>query len=346
MPTLYVTEPGAVVRRRAGSFIVTLDEDPDGPGPLPERTRQLIEVEPHRLEAIGLVGRAHITADATRMCLEKGIAVSWFARSGDFLGRLVPELSRTADLRLRQYRLACDEEAATALARVFIDGKLRNAAAMIAAVRSNRPGEKRFALAAVRIRRARAVLAEARSRNAIRGIEGEGTREYFSVLDLAFSGSIGFSGRKRRPPPDPANALLSLGYTLLANLLASLLEARGFDPYLGFLHAVRSGRPSLALDAMEELRHPVVDRFTLRMCNRKQLTPEHFEPDGERGGVRLVRDGMRRFFREWERYLDGRMAGVEAGLTVERAIARQVDRLAAHVRGGAGYEPLLLRGGR
>ncbi len=344
MPTLYVTEPGAVVRRRAGSIVVTLDEDPDGPGPLPKGRRRLIEVEPHRLEMIGLMGRAHITADATRLCLEQGIAVSWFTRGGDFLGRLVPELSRTADLRLRQFRLADNPEAALDLARAFIDAKLRNAAAMIRTVRSNRPREERFAEVIARLPRLREQLAGARARDTVMGIEGDGTRRYFSVLGLAFSGPVGFESRQRRPPPDPANALLSLGYVLLANALASLLEARGFDPYLGFLHTVRSGRPSLALDLMEELRHPVVDRFVLRLCNRRQLTPEHFEADVERGGIRLVRDGFRRFLREWERYLDAPMAGIGGGLTVERAIARQADRLAARVRGKDAYEPLLLNG--
>ena len=344
MPTLYVTEPGAVVRRRAGSIIVTLDEDPDGPGPLPEGRRRLIEVEPHRLEMIGLIGRVHITADVTRLCLEQGIAVSWFTRGGDFLGRLVPELSRTADLRLLQFRLADDGNAAAGLGRAFIGGKLRNAAAMIKAIRSNRPGKERFAEAMLHIRRCCKTLADARNRETIMGIEGEGTRRYFSALALGFSGPIGFESRKRRPPPDPANALLSFGYALLANMMASMLEARGFDPYLGYLHTVRSGRPSLALDLMEELRHPLVDRFVLRLCNRRQMSPGDFEADEERGGVRLVRKGLKGFFREWERYLDDPMAGIDSNLTVEQAVARQVDRLAAHVRGRGAYEPLLLRG--
>lgn len=344
MPSLYVTEPGAVVRRRAGSIIVTLDKDPDGPGPLSKRRRELIEVEPHRLEMVGLVGHVHITADVTRLCLEQGIAVTWFTRSGDFLGRLVPELSRTADLHLRQFRLADNQAAAIDLGRVFIDAKLRNAAATISAVRSNRPRESRFGEAIFHLRRLREGLTNAKARDAVMGIEGEGARRYFQVLGLAFSGPIQFESRKRRPPPDPANALLSLGYVLLANMLASLLEARGFDPYLGILHVVRSGRPSLALDLMEELRHPLVDRFVLRLCNRRQLTLDHFERNEERGGVRLIREGLKYFFHSWEKYLDSPMSGVDSDLTVEQIVALQVDRLAAHVRGSEIYQPLLLRG--
>ena len=105
MPTLYVTEPSAVVRRRAGSLIVTCEEDNSSPEKgEDDRKSLLLEVEPRRLEMIGLVGRVHMTAEATRMCLDNGIAVSWISRRGALLGRLVPELSRTADLRLHQFR--------------------------------------------------------------------------------------------------------------------------------------------------------------------------------------------------------------------------------------------------
>ena len=175
------------------------------------------------------------------------------------------------------------------------------------------------------------------------GYEGDAARRYFAGLRLGFTGAIGFDGRARRPPPDPANALLSFGYVLLANVLASLLEACGFDPYLGFMHAVRSGRPSLALDLLEELRHPVVDRFVLRVCNRGQLRPEHFETDAERGGVRLTRAGMRIFFRTWEAFMDAPLPGIGEEMAPEELLRRQVDRLAAHVRDRAPYQPLLLR---
>ena len=138
MPTLYVTEPRSVVRRSVGSVVVTLNEDPDGPGPLPERQRRLLEVEPHRLELIALVGRVHITADALQLCLEQGIAVAWLRANGNFMGRLVPELSRTADLRLAQFRMADDEPQALALAQTFVAAKLHNAVGLLTALRSNR----------------------------------------------------------------------------------------------------------------------------------------------------------------------------------------------------------------
>ena len=343
MPTLYVTEPRSVVRRSVGSVVVTLNEDPDGPGPLPERQRRLLEVEPHRLELIALVGRVHITADALQLCLEQGIAVAWLRANGNFMGRLVPELSRTADLRLAQFRIADDEPQALALAQTFVAAKLHNAVGLLTALRSNRRAQPALGRAIGELKAMIDTVSKATSREVLLGFEGDAARRYFAGLRLGFTGAIGFAGRARRPPPDPANALLSFGYVLLANVLASLLEACGFDPYLGFMHTVRSGRPSLALDLLEELRHPVVDRFVLRVCNRGQLRPEHFEADDERGGVRLTRAGMRIFFRTWEAFMDAPLPGIGEEMSPEELLRRQVDRLAAHVRDRAPYQPLLLR---
>ncbi len=341
MPALYVTEPGTVVRYRTGSLIVTRDERAASPNGERNVRQCLIEVEPHHVETIGLVGRAHMTARATRLCLEQGIPVFWMSRYGRLLGRLVPELSRTADLRLRQYRMFEDSSAALALGRLFVEAKIANSAALISALRSNRKGIQEFGAVISELAALRCRAAAADDRDMLMGIEGTAAKRYFQVLGMGFSGPIGFSGRHKRPPPDPANALLSFGYVLLANLIASLLEARGFDPYLGMLHAVRSGRPSLALDMMEEFRHPVVDRFVLRICNRRQFTPEDFrEDEGGGKGVRLTKDALRRYLREWEAYLGAPMAGREAGESILSAVQVQADRLAAHVRGTKCYEPL------
>ncbi len=331
-----------MIRFRTGSLIVTLDENMGSTGDRQNVRKQLLEVEPHHVETIGLVGRVHMTARATRLCLDQGISVFWMKRSGKLLGRLVPELSKTADLRLHQYRLFDDEGAALAIGRLVIEAKIANAAALISSIRSNRAGNPELGKAISDLEALRIRAISACDRSSLMGIEGDAARRYFHVLGSAFSGPIKFTGRQRRPPPDPANALLSFGYVLLGNLVTSILEARGFDPYLGMLHAVRSGRPSLALDIMEEFRHPVVDRFVLRICNRRQFLPEDFR-DTEGKGFRLTKDGLRRYFREWEAHLDAPMAGTGTQHSVLRKIQIQVDRLAAHVRGTEGYRPLKIR---
>ncbi|MBF0246323.1 MAG: CRISPR-associated endonuclease Cas1, partial [Planctomycetes bacterium] len=137
MTPLYVTEAGAVVRQSGESIIITLDEDPDGSGPLPEKRRRLLETEMHRLELIALVGRAHITADATRACLDKGIAVVWFSWNGSLQGRMVPAGAKCADLRLLQYAAATDAGGRLARAVSVIRAKLENALEVLEDLRGN-----------------------------------------------------------------------------------------------------------------------------------------------------------------------------------------------------------------
>jgi CRISPR-associated protein Cas1 len=335
MPVLYVTEPGATVRLASRSLRVTVR-------PADERAtpEARAEVELHRLELLALVGPVHLTYDALSACLEAGIGVAWLSAGGRLRGRVVPNVPRSADLRQRQFEVFRDDEARLARARQVVEAKLANAAGVLRAVRSNHPRAELAAGLAV-LRELRDRVAGCDNAASLLGLEGIAARAYFEALAVAFVGDIAFAGRQRRPPPDPANALLSLGYTLLAGRLAGLLESRGLDPAWGFFHEARPGRPSLALDLLEELRHAVVDRFVLRGCNLRVFTPRHFQPDDERsGGVRLTRDGWRLFLARWEEHLRqplregaGEVAGVEA------LLLRQVERLAADLRGGAVYEP-------
>ena len=284
-----------------------------------------------------------MTADATRLCLDRGITVAWLGRDGRLNGRLVPRLSGTAEVRLSQYLLAQNGDASLDLSRVFISAKLRNGAAHLSALRSNRPGRPALGRAIRYLREASARAARADSKEVLLGIEGDAAKNYFAGLAECFEGEIAFQTRLRRPPPDPANALLSFGYVLLASRMAGLLEARGLDPYVGFLHAMRSGRPSLALDLIEELRHPVVDRFTVRLCNRRQLRPEHFEADEERpGGVRLGQQGMRRFLAAWEEFIYSPVPGDRRHRSGQDLLSSSADRMAAQVRHGDAYAPYLL----
>lgn len=342
VPTLYITEPGSTVRFSTGSIEVTVSDDPDGSGPLPARTRRLIEVEPHRIELIALIGRVHITSHATRFCLENRIPVAWFKRNGDFLGRLVPELSRTADLRLLQYSAAVSADGALLLAKEFVAGKVHNSMSILSAIRSNRADHPVLGSAIGQLARLQSQILNAADSESLLGYEGTGARTYFRGLTTGFDGGLSFEGRARRPPPDPVNALLSFGYVILTNTLASVLESQNMDPYVGFLHQRRSGRPSLALDMLEEFRAAVVDRFVLRMCNRRQLRLEHFEDNIKRGGMRLTRGGLCTFFREWESFMDRPLPGLKSEEPVESLIRHQVNRLATHLRDKCQYRSIRL----
>jgi CRISP-associated protein Cas1 len=339
MPTLYVTEPGATVRVRSASLVVTDRSDDGG-------QTQLFEAEPHHVDAISLVGDVHITADALRRCFELGIPVSWLSLGGELLGRCVAASDRNGALRMAQYAAAADAARSLAIARAIVAAKARNARALLTDVQGNDPGNVvvRDAIASLRALDD-TVLAQA-DLAALRGAEGAAAAAFYGAFGSALRPATGmvFTRRQRRPPPDPVNALLSFASVLLGNRIAGMVEARGLDPSVGFLHELRSGRPSLAVDLLEEWRAPVVERFVLRVCNLKAVRPEHFEAPDEDGGVRMNREGMRQFFVEWEKFVARPVRGLSGqDVALLDAIGRQVDAFASVVREGGVYEPFVAR---
>jgi CRISPR-associated protein Cas1 len=173
----------------------------------------------------------------------------------------------------------------------------------------------------------------ARDIAALDGVEGAAARAYFGAL-MAFNGSaFTWPGRVKHPATDPLNAMLSLTYTLLMNEFTALLEGVGLDPYLGFLHQVDYGRPSLALDMMEPFRHPVADRFVLTMVNRAIFDATDFRDRGDQPGVFLASGAMKRYLAEYERWMLARPARFREVLRTE------VERLVVALREGASFEP-------
>lgn len=339
MPTLYVTLPGAVVRKSAKSLVITVDStNPDGAS----RREEVEEVEPHRVDLIMLFGRTHITSSATRFCLQQGIDLAWLTSGGRLLGRVVSETSRSAEVRLAQYRRATDENHCFAFARKIVTAKTQNGLTVLRTLQSNRHGDEILMAVIKDLQRSIDGIADATSMATLLGFEGIAARHYFAGLKRGFVGDIVFNGRAKRPPPDPANALLSFGYVLLGNRISSLIEANGLDPAIGFYHELRPGRTSLALDLVEELRGPVVDRFILRLCNLRIVRPDMFVQDSEDGGVKLTRPGLRTFFTHWEKNLARSMReeGAEVPLPIVRIIRRQVERFASDLRGGESYKPV------
>ena len=133
------------------------------------------------------------------------------------------------------------------------------------------------------------------------GLEGNGSAAYFRVFGKLFRGSFTFTHRRRRPPTDPVNAMLSLGYTLLLHQVSSAIQVVGLDPYMGFLHQPRHGRPALALDLMEEFRPIIADSVVLNIANHRILTPQDFEE--ELGVVRIKAAARKTFYGKFEERL-------------------------------------------
>ncbi len=288
MPTLYVTEPRARIEKEYHHLLVTLED------------KVLMRVPLARVSEVVLVGPVGVTTPALLALLDAGVGLSLVSRTGQLRGRLVPPTPRNIPLRHRQYERAQDPAFCLEVARAIVRGKLRNERTLARRLcRSRKVDPAPIEELTRAIRR----VDEEADMESLRGLEGTGTRAYFRVLRGALRQEWSFEKRTRRPPGDPINALLSLGYTLLTQNMMTALEVVGLDPYDGFFHADKYGRPALALDLIEEFRSIVVDSVILTVVNKRMLTPNDFRP-GPEGGVVLSRSGLRVFLAQYSARLE------------------------------------------
>ncbi|MBU1557406.1 CRISPR-associated endonuclease Cas1 [Patescibacteria group bacterium] len=184
---------------------------------------------------------------------------------------------------------------------------------------------------------ARKNLEQSQNQEEIMGIEGAATKHYFNIYGKALPEDFSFVVRSRRPAQDPANAILNLGYMMLLREIQTHLEAHHLDPYIGFLHSIQDGRPSLALDILEEFRQPFIDLFILKIIRHKQIGKDDFQVKD--GGVVLTDDGFRKFFNLYEKKM-GDTDGENPGL--RQIINKQVYLLKKHILGEIIYQSLQL----
>lgn len=261
--TLFVTTQGTYLSRDGETVLVRHEQE------------TLLRVPIHTLGGIVCFGRVSVSPPLMGLCGERQVLLSHLSESGRFLARVTGPVAGNVLLRRRQYRVAdCPEEAA-AIARSIVLAKVANCRTVL--LRANRDSPERCA----KLAQASSDLARILDRlertdldvDSLRGVEGDAARTYFGVFDslITARGEFEFRGRTRRPPLDPVNALLSFVYTLLVHDVTSALESNGLDPCVGYLHADRPGRPSLALDLMEEFRPILADRLVLSLINRRQV---------------------------------------------------------------------------
>jgi len=287
MSTLYIIEEGAVVRKEGERLKVYSARD-----------GLLLEMPTAQLEQVVLIGNVTVTAPVVRLLLEQGIGLVYMTSGGRLLGRLQPAESKNVPLRWAQFQAAADPAASLAIARSMVCGKVSNQRAFLQ--KAARDGVSGLEEAIDHLKALAERARRAHSLDALRGIEGAAAAAYFRQwprLIKAFG--FPFPGRVRRPPTDPVNSLLSLGSVLLLNEVLAACQVVGFDPYVGYLHMDRYGRPALALDLMEEFRPVLVDSTVLSFVNRGMVDPEDF--DVGIGGTRtLKRPALKRFLEAWE----------------------------------------------
>lgn len=236
----------------------------------------------HTIGGIVAFGRVTASPYLLAACAAAGVTVSFLSPSGRFLAAVHGFHPGNVLLRREQYRQADDEAASLAIARSMVAAKLANSrAALLRGARDHPDGSNRQALtqAAAELARGVSATASVTTLDELRGVEGDGASSYYGVfahLIVVCGEGLDFDGRNRRPPRDPVNSLLSFLYAMLAHDARAACEACGLDSAVGFLHRDRPGRPSLALDLMEEFRAYLADRLALSLINRRQVKAAGF----------------------------------------------------------------------
>jgi CRISPR-associated protein Cas1 len=302
-----------------------------------------------QLGAIVCFGNTLISPGLMHRCAEDGRSVVLLDRNGRFKARLEGPVSGNVLLRQAQYAALTDTARALEMARCCVAAKMQNARqVLLRAAREASSTEDRGLLgaAAIEIARELTAAATAGDLDTLRGCEGNGARVYFSVFDLMIRddrAAFALRGRSRRPPLDRTNAVLSFLYTLVLADCVAALSGIGLDPQVGFLHALRPGRPALGLDLLEELRSPVADRLALTLINRKQLQRDDFE-EQPGGAVYLSESGRRTVVVAYQERkkeeVTHRMLGKKIPLGLVPHI--QARLLARHLRGDLAHYPAFL----
>jgi len=288
MGTLYITQDDAFIGKTDERLTVKANK------------QTLQDIPLIKLDGVVVLGRATVSPAVVIELLERKIPLSFLTHTGRYLGRLEPELTKNIFVRSAQWKAIAPSEPATHIVQGFIRGKLKNYRNTLLRGQREYP-ELDFEKALTQVEQAITPLDRTTSIDSLRGLEGSGSAAYFGCFNrLIRVDDFQFEARRRRPPTDPVNALLSLGYSLLRHDVQSAVNLIGFDPYLGYLHTQRYGRPSLALDLMEEFRPLVVDAVVLSALYRKAIAPADFTTEPLSNAVSLTPEGLRIFLRLYE----------------------------------------------
>lgn len=331
--TLYIQTPGASLHLDHDTVRVVIPDNPQ---------RNVLPLR--RLESIVVMGNIQISSQLMSRCAEDGRPIVWMSGGGRFLNRTDGPTRGNVLLRHAQHLAHTKPSARLRIAQACIAGKIQNSRQVVLR------GARDATTHRTRLREIAQVLAEAvdvlpatTDVEEVFGVEGNAARVYFEAFALMLRKDTGFvfSGRVKRPPTDPTNALLSFLYGLTRSIVHGACEQVGLDPYVGFLHGLRPGKPALVLDLMEEFRPFTADRLALTLINRRQVRTDHFEtlPGG---AVQLTEKGRKEVLTQWQTHRKKEFTHRLLGRKVPVALlpAAQARILARHVRGDlSGYLP-------
>jgi CRISPR-associated protein Cas1 len=327
--TLYVTRQESYLHKERETIVIK------------QGSEKLAQFPAIAVSNILCFGQVSVSPPLMGYCGEQGIGLSFYSEYGKFLARVLGRQTGNVLLRRTQYRWADDPEKGLSIARLMVAAKIANSRSVLQReVRNHGPNpalEEAASRLATSLRRCK----QARSVDETMGIEGDAAGTYFSVFNELLRGSgFAFGGRVRRPPTDPVNALLSFVYSLITQECVSALSGVGLDPYVGFLHRDRPGRPSLALDLLEEFRAAWADRFVLTLINRRQLQLGDFETEAS-GAVRLTDDARKALLTAYQdrKQVEIMHPYLQEQVPIGLLPHCQAMLLARHLRGDTEYYP-------
>lgn len=290
---LYVDEPGCAIKKTGERILVA-------------RENEIIRDIPLiHLGQVVISGNVNLTTPAMQTLLHEGIPVVFLSAYGRYHGALTPQVSRNSLLRRAQHRVADNAERCLALSKAFVHGKIWNMRTMLQRRkwRAEKGAEDALAplLASIKaMHRMQKRIPRATELTQLLGIEGNASAEYFRSFAFMLKSEMGFGfeRRSRRPPADATNALLSFAYSLLTADVMAAIQIVGMDPYIGFFHQMKYGKPCLALDLMEEFRPIIADSVVITLINTRQITPDDFEQS--HGGWYLKSSARKKFYAAYE----------------------------------------------
>ena len=277
-----------------------------------------------QVDVLVILGQVQISTQALLMALEAGVDISFLSQRGRFRGAAISARSKNVPLRMALYELSQDGHRRLEFAKRIVAAKLIGAAKVLIDYHRSQRSDFRF-LSQKSFMKVIDRVKSSDSFDSLRGLEGYGTRLYFQ----GFKKLLKFGNFERReyfPAPDPVNACLSLGYSSIAREMQALLQANGFDPYIGIMHKIVYGRASLSLDMIEEFRHSIIDRFVLLLFNKQILDEDDFEMTDE--GCFLQKPNIKRFFTYYEQAMNQERFWIgDRKVSIRELMRRQVEEL-------------------
>ncbi|HEX2959557.1 MAG TPA: type I-C CRISPR-associated endonuclease Cas1c [Chitinispirillaceae bacterium] len=326
--TLYITTHGAYIAKEGMTVTIRIEHE----------VKMRLPV--HTLNGIVCFGGVAVSPDAMELCADNNVTISFLGEYGHFKARVVGQTQGNVLLRREQYRRADDEKKAGELARSFIIAKIANARnVVLRAIREKNDitGTEECEIAARKMLNVMRQLKAHLDNELLLGKEGEAARIYFNIFNeliCAQKEHFIFKGRSRRPPLDLVNSLLSFVYTLLVHDATAALETVGLDPYVGFFHKDRPGRPGLALDLMEEFRGYIADRLVLTLINTQQVKQDGFTVT-ESGGILMDEQTRKTVISAYQKRKQEEVKHpfLQETMPVGMLIFSQAMLLARHLRG-------------